>query len=94
VKGEAERAVEGMGFEAMHIFQPSILLGEREESRAGERWGIRLAKATEWMMVGGLRKYRPMPGVTLAAAMAAAGERGGTGIRVHTYEGIVRLARG
>jgi uncharacterized protein YbjT (DUF2867 family) len=94
VKGEAERALEKMGFEALHIFQPSILLGERAESRAGERWGIRLAKAMEWMMVGGLRKYRAMPAGTLAAAMVAAGKRGGTGTEVHTYEGIVRLAGG
>ncbi len=94
VKGEAERAVEGMGFEALQIFQPSILLGQRGESRPGEEWGKRVAMAFEWMLGGGLRKYRPMPAVTLAAAMAAAGERGGSGIQVHTYEGILRLARG
>lgn len=94
VKGEAERAVEGMRFEALHIFQPSILLGKRGESRPGEEWGQRLARAFEWAMGGGLRKYRPMPAGTLAAAMAAAGERGGAGVQVHTYDGIVGLAGG
>ncbi|HNY40620.1 MAG TPA: NAD(P)H-binding protein [Bryobacteraceae bacterium] len=94
VKGEAERRLEEIGFEALHIFRPSILLGKRDESRPGEEWGIPLARAIEWMLVGDLRKYRPMPAGTLAAAMAAAGERGGTGIQVHTYEGIVRLAGG
>lgn len=94
VKGEAERRLEGIGFEALHIFRPSILLGKRDESRPGEEWGIRLARAMEWLLVGGLRKYRPMPAGTLAAAMAAAGERGGTGVQVHDYDGILRLARG
>lgn len=94
VKGEAERRLEGIGFEALHIFRPSILLGKRDERRAGEEWGIRVARAMEWMLVGGLRKYRPMPAGTLAAAMAAAGERGGTGVQVHEYDGILKLARG
>ena len=94
VKGEAERALETMGFEALHIFQPSILLGHRDESRPGEEWGKRLARAFEWALIGRLTKYRPMPAATLAAAMAAAGERGGVGVQVHVYDGILRLARG
>ncbi len=36
VKGEIEAAVSPLGFKALHIFRPSLLLGEREERRAGE----------------------------------------------------------
>jgi len=56
VKGEAERRLEEIGFEALHIFRPSILLGKRDERRPGEEWGIRVALAMEWMLVGGLEK--------------------------------------
>lgn len=92
VKGEAEEAAAAIGWEALHIFRPSVLLGRREESRPGERLGARLARAFEWAMVGGLRKYRPMPAGLLAAAMAAAGERGPSGRHVFHYDETVRIA--
>lgn len=36
VKGAVESAVEGVGFDALHVFRPSLLLGPRKEKRAGE----------------------------------------------------------
>jgi uncharacterized protein YbjT (DUF2867 family) len=92
VKGETETAVSGLGFEGLHIFRPSILLGHRREERPGERIGAVMARGLEWLMLGPLKKYRPMPAPLLASAMAAAGERGGAGLHVHHYGEIVRLA--
>jgi uncharacterized protein YbjT (DUF2867 family) len=94
VKGDMEEALAGLGFDALHIFRPSILLGQRPESRPGEQWGVRLALAFEWAMAGALRKYKPMPAGLLAASMAAAGERGAAGIHVHQYDEIMGLAGG
>jgi uncharacterized protein YbjT (DUF2867 family) len=92
VKGELERDLEAIHFEATHVFRPAVLLGRREEGRGGEEWAARLSRALEWMMAGGLSKYRPMPAGVLAASMAAAGERGEPGRHVHHYNQIVRLA--
>lgn len=92
VKGEMEQALTGLGFEALHIFRPSILLGQRLEARSGEQWGIRMARAFEWAMIGGAKKYRPMPAGVLASAMAAAGERGAPGRHIHHFQDIVELA--
>src|SRR5882724_10182847 len=36
-KGELEQAVSALGFQSVHIFRPSLLLGKREEFRVGER---------------------------------------------------------
>lgn len=36
VKGEIEEAVSGLGFSSLHIFRPSLLMGQRQESRMGE----------------------------------------------------------
>ena len=91
VKGEVEQALTGIGFEALHIFRPSVLVGRRPEKRSGEEWGIRLAMAFEWLLAGSLRKYRPMPAGVLAAAMAAAGERGAAGVHIHHFDEIHRL---
>jgi uncharacterized protein YbjT (DUF2867 family) len=92
VKGEMEEAVARIGFEELHVFRPSLLLGRRQERRPKEEFGAALARGFEWLLAGGLRKYRPMPAPVLAAAMAAAGERGGSGRYVHHYDGIIRLA--
>lgn len=92
VKGEMEQAVADIGFEELHIFRPGVLLGKREERRPGEELGAALARGFEWLMIGGMRKFRPMPAPVLAAAMAAAGERGGAGRHVHHYDDIVKLA--
>lgn len=92
VKGEMEAAVAGIGFEELHIFRPGVLLGRRQERRPGEELGSALARGFEWLLVGGLRRYRPMPAPVLAAAMAAAGERGGSGRHIHHYDDIIRLA--
>ena len=37
VKGELERDLAGLGFEALTIVRPSLLIGERVESRLGEK---------------------------------------------------------
>ena len=83
VKGEMEDALAGLGFEALHIFRPSIIMGQRPEVRGKEQWGLRFARAVEWALVGDWEKYRPIPAGVLAAAMAAAGERGAPGRHVH-----------
>ena len=91
-KGQTEEAVSNLGFEALHIFRPSVLMGQRNEERPGERFAGGFARAFEFMMLGPLSKYRPMPAGVLSASMAAAGERGEAGKHVHYYLDIVRLA--
>jgi uncharacterized protein YbjT (DUF2867 family) len=61
VKGEAEDVVKGLAYEATILGRPSILDGDRQESRPGERVGLALGNALSFAMVGGLRKYRPIP---------------------------------
>jgi len=39
VKGQLEAALKDIGFEALHILQPSMLLGDRLERRPGEALG-------------------------------------------------------
>ena len=69
VKGEAEDSVRRIGFNALHIFQPSFLVGDREQSRAAERIGIRLFQGISPLLIGPARKYRPIAAATVAQAM-------------------------
>jgi uncharacterized protein YbjT (DUF2867 family) len=91
-KGQTEEAVSALGFEALHIFRPGVLMGQRDEERPGERFAAGVSRAFEFLMRGSLSKYRPMPAGVLSASMAAAGERGEPGKHIHHYQDIVRLA--
>jgi uncharacterized protein YbjT (DUF2867 family) len=92
VKGEAEEAVEAVGFQSLAIFRPSFLRGDRKEVRPGERIAIPIFKAIQWALVGPLRQYRAIDAEVVAQAMAASSISPAPGIRVRFYDEIVGLA--
>lgn len=72
VKGELERDLEQLRLNALRIFRPSLLLGKRKEHRPAEQVGGALAKPLGWLMLGPLRKYRPIQSIDVARAMLSA----------------------
>ncbi len=93
VKGETERDVEALGFETLTIARPSILVGERNETRTGEALGLAAARALAFTMVGGLRAYRPIAAETVASALICATLEGVPGTRRLTFADMNALAR-
>lgn len=85
VKGEVEIELRGLGFESLHLFRPSFLMGERPESRPGERIGILIAQALGWAMIGPLAKYHAIDASKVARAMIAASVAEKPGAFVHQY---------
>jgi uncharacterized protein YbjT (DUF2867 family) len=72
VKGEIEAALEEVGFESLYALRPSILDGDRAESRPLERVGLVFARALGPV----LGKYRPTASLAVArTAIAKAKER-------------------
>ena len=69
VKGEIENEIKRIGFPGIHIFRPSLLLGNRSERRFGEKTGIMLYKATRWLWLGPLKQYKGIEAKTVAKAM-------------------------
>src|SRR6185437_4569599 len=60
IKGEVEDALRALPFPAgVKIFRPSVLLGERGESRPAERVGAALMSLAAPLFIGGLTAYRP-----------------------------------
>jgi uncharacterized protein YbjT (DUF2867 family) len=88
VKGQVEEKLRGIGLPALHIFRPSLLLGERAESRLGEQIGSVLAGVLTPLMVGGLRKYRPIHVKTVAQAMVHTARSQAKGLHVYSSEEI------
>lgn len=92
VKGELEAAVSALPFKAVHILRPSLLLGARGESRPAEAVAQGLAPLLSPLMVGPLRRYRPIEAKAVARAMLALAAGAETGVRVHENERLQELA--
>lgn len=93
VKGETEAAVKRFSFRALWILRPSLLLGERAEFRLGERIAAQASRLVQWLLVGRLRRYRPVPADDVAAAMLRLAAAEGTGGVVESEE-ISPIAHG
>jgi uncharacterized protein YbjT (DUF2867 family) len=91
-KGETDRDIATIGYECVEIFRPSLLLGERAESRPGEAAAAVLGRIASRLLTGRLRDYRPVEASVLAAAMVEALGRGEPGRHVRAFDEIHRLA--
>ena len=78
VKGQTEEALAGLGFDSVVALQPSILDGDRPDSRPLESLGLSIGRALGPL----LGKYRPTPARAVAAAMVAAWKADQRGARV------------
>ncbi len=91
VKGEVESAIRNLPYEAVHIFRPSLLLGERKEVRAGEKAGTVLFNMASPLFIGPLRKFKAIEGKAVAAAMVACAKRDGEGVFIYESNEIQRV---
>ena len=92
VKGETEEAIRAMGFPALHIFQPGVLLGKRGEARPAEQLAITVTPILNLGLQGPLRKYRGIAATDVAKAMLAALATEGAGA-THRYADMKEAAR-
>ncbi|WP_043965116.1 oxidoreductase [Anoxybacillus thermarum] len=84
VKGETEEALQRLTIRSLHIFRPSLLTGERQEFRLGEKTAEWLSHGFSFAFVGKWEKYKPIAAKQVAEAMyyAALSEKQG----VYIYE--------
>lgn len=68
-KGEMQDAVQSMALEKIHLLQPSLIVGDRNDFRIGEKVASVIMKVAQIFMVGSLRKYRPIQALQIAQAM-------------------------
>jgi uncharacterized protein YbjT (DUF2867 family) len=91
VKGEVEEGLNQLKLPSLHIFRPSLLLGDRQEVRSGERIASAVSKAVTPLMLGPIRKYRPIQAQTVAKAMMLASKRGSRGSHIYESNQIEQL---
>ena len=83
-KGEMEKAVGSEPFEAVHLFRPSFITGEkdRKERRPSERWMERFLTPLPFLFAGPIKKYKPIAAATIAKAMVRVAKTGMKGVHV------------
>ncbi|MGG3466979.1 oxidoreductase [Neobacillus pocheonensis] len=92
VKGEVEDSLKTLHIPSLNIFRPSLLLGDREEFRLGERMAEKASGILNSILVGPLRTYRAIPAKKVAAAMAAVASSNKTGVNIFQSNEIERMA--
>jgi len=94
VKAEAEAAVMAIGFAALDIMQPGLLLGSRRGLRPLELLAQWTLPALAPLMIGPLQPLRPVGATILAEAMLGAARSGRRGVMRFTWRAITTLAAG
>ncbi len=99
VKGELERDIAALQYPLLSIYQPGLLLGNRQEHRPGEALLAKVMPLLNLALVGPLSRYRGLASQTVAAAMVNEIRRlplaglAGPEIQVCHYRQIQALAK-
>lgn len=88
VKGDVEESLKDLDLQSLHIFRPSLLLGQRDEIRFGEKMAEILGGVFSFLMIGGLRQYKPITGTAVAQGMIQAAKKRNEGVRIYRSDQI------
>lgn len=83
VKGEIEEAIGQLQFDCFHILQPSLIIGERKDTRLGEGIAQKLSPVYDMLMFGPLSKYKSIKAEQIAKAMVEYAKSDGKGVFRH-----------
>jgi len=92
MKGETEDDVQAVGIRSLHIYQPSLLTGNRKEHRLTERIATGVMKIIDPLLLGGLKKYQSIAATTVAKAMFKQSLNQEEGVFIHPSDHIKQLA--
>ena len=83
-KGKLENEIKTMGFDSVNIFQPGLLLGNRDEIRPLEFLGQYGSYLLNMTLLGSAKKYRSIDAKRVARTMANTADI--AGVHYFTYE--------
>lgn len=92
-KGEMERDIIALDFDHTHIFQPSMLLGNRKENRPIEKIFINIFTLINPLFVGKLSKYKGISGKSVAMAMNKAENNQSEKVKIYQWNEMNSLLK-
>jgi uncharacterized protein YbjT (DUF2867 family) len=93
LKGEMEEGVKAQNVTSVTVFRPSLLIGNREEKRVGEKVAQVIMPFLALGMFGPLSKYKPVHAADVAKAMMLTAKKETPGFNILEYNTIKELAR-
>ncbi len=87
-KGEVERDLQQIPFEAIHIYRPALLDGDRKEERVAENIMIGLFRFINPILIGPLKKYRSIKIEKVAEAMLSNSNTHKNGVHIYASDQI------
>lgn len=92
VKGETENAIRALDYEGVYIFRPSLLTGDRADTRRGEQVAEAVLNTFSFALRGPLRSFRPTAARDVAAAMLHVARQQPGGVQVYEPAAIKQAA--
>jgi uncharacterized protein YbjT (DUF2867 family) len=90
-KGEVERDLQQIPFEAIHIYRPALLDGDRKEERTAEKIMIGFFRLINPILRGPFRKYRSIKIEKVADAMLAKSKSNEKGVHIYNSDEIAKI---
>jgi uncharacterized protein YbjT (DUF2867 family) len=91
MKGKLEQEIKRIPYETTAIFRPSLLLGERDEFRLGERAAAAIFTKMPFLFGGPFKKYKAIEGRTVASAMYQVAQKDTAGLTIYASEKIQEI---
>lgn len=82
VKGNLEEDIKSLPIPSIYIFRPSLLIGDREEFRFGEKMAEWLFKPLNPLLRGKMLKYKPIKAQKVAKVMTSLAKKEVKGIHI------------
>jgi uncharacterized protein YbjT (DUF2867 family) len=92
LKGETENDIRAINLSCLHIYQPSLLTGDRKEYRFAEKVATVVMTVVNPILMGPLKKYQSIPAATVARAMYNQSLNQDEGVFIHPSDHIKQLA--
>jgi uncharacterized protein YbjT (DUF2867 family) len=90
-KGETERDIIALGFEHIHLFRPSMLMGHRKENRPMEKVVIKIWSVINPIFFGKLNSFRGIDGKDVAKAMSNAAKYPTEKVKIYQWKEMRNL---
>ena len=90
-KGEIENVLKNSDFKSVSILRPSLLLGNRQEFRLGERVAGTFMRTLSFLFFGKLKKYKPKESETVAKAILTNAKKNIKGFTVYESDSIENI---
>lgn len=93
LKGETERDLQQIPFKSIHIYNPSMLDGDRKEQRTAEGLINGMMHVINPLLIGSLKKYRSIKIEKVASAMIRQSLEDLNGVHFYPSDKIEALSR-